>query len=70
MALKLLVRADHLLNPSPLLGVQEPCEGVLVCGVNFPFDLFAGCAKHEVGCRSARAGVRREPLGTATATLN
>lgn len=66
MALKLFARADHLLNPSLLLGIQEPCEGVLICGVNFPFDLFADCAKHREGSRSARAAVGCEPLGTAT----
>lgn len=52
-----------MLNPSLLLGVQEPCGGVLVCGVNFPFPLFADCAKLKQGSRSARAGARLEPLG-------
>lgn len=47
MALKLFARADRLLNPSLLLGIQEPCEG----GVNFPFDLFSDCAKHKEGSR-------------------
>lgn len=66
MALKLFARADCLLNPSLLLGVQERCEGVLICGVNFPFDLLADCTRHKEGSRSVRAGVGCEPPGTAT----
>lgn len=66
IAPNLFARTGCLLNPSLLLGLQEPFEGVLVCGVNLPFSLLADCAKHKQGSRSARAGVGLEPLGTAT----
>lgn len=61
MALKLFARADHLLNPSLLLGTQEPCERVLICGVNFSFDLFSDCAKHK----EEAAGVQEQRWGVS-----